>query len=94
MNNNLTWAGLRSVPVGTLVTFPQGWDIYPHCVVPVGTLAIVARNALKDQFPSIDLLPANSEVCRTLNEWHGCIVFTPENDGYEWGDESPVALHV
>ena len=88
---NLTWYQLRHLPVGTLLVFPQGYDIYPHTVVPEGTLAILFNVS---EYGIIDVLPADPAVCRALQEWKGCVSFSPENDGYAWEDESPVTLHV
>ena len=92
--NNLTWDTLRGAAVGTLLEFVQPHDIYPYCIVPAGTLAIVARVYLDGEHAIIDLLPADPATCKALKEWDGCIQFNPHNDGYSWSDESPVALHV
>jgi hypothetical protein len=87
----LTWRELRDLPVGTLLVFPEpGYDIYPHCFVHPGTLAIVASVDTVNNI--IDVLPASTMICEALKEWSGCISFSPHNDGYAWDDESPVAL--
>jgi hypothetical protein len=92
---NLTWGELRDLPVGTLLVFPEpGYDIYPHCTVKPGTLAIMARVYRDGNHDIIDVLPADPAVCEALREWNGCVSFAPMNDGYSWSDESPVALHV
>jgi hypothetical protein len=89
----LTWAQLREVPWGTMLVFPGDWDIYPYCIVPAGTRAVVTDNHLADAKDGcIYLLTDNAEVTRELKEWSGCVQFNPMNDGHSWDDESPVAL--
>ena len=88
----MTWSELRDAPFGTKLVFPNEWDIYPYCVVPAGTKAVVARNRLASDEHIIALLTDNDHVHDSLREWNGCIEFAPMNDGYTWSDESPVAL--
>lgn len=90
--NYLTWAQLRDLAVGTLLVFPQRYDIYPHTIVPGGTLAITA--GVGGNGTIIDVLPADTVVCAALREWNGCVSFSPFNDGYGWDEESPVALKI
>lgn len=88
--NYLTWAQLRDLAVGTLLVFPERYDLYPHTIVPEGTLAIMASVDIDNNI--IDVLPADPVICAALKEWQGCISFSPHNDGYSWDDLSPVAL--
>lgn len=88
----LTWQDLRAMPRGTRLMFPERWDIYPHCIVPAGTRAIVMDNQLAGEGAILSLLTNNAKVTEALSEWDGCVEFNPMNDGYEWTDESPVVL--
>ena len=84
----LTWKQLRELPIGTKLVFPSSWDIYPYCIVPEGAKAILSE---RDE-ECIYLLTDSEHVTETLAEWDGQVQFNPMNDGYEWTDESPVAL--
>ena len=84
----MTWQELRDAPIGTKLVFPDSYDIYPYCIVPVGAKAVLTE---RDE-ECIYLLTDSAEVTEALAEWDGCVQFNPMNDGYEWTDESPVAL--
>ena len=99
----LSWFDLSKVKAGTRVRFVEGWDIFPQCFVPAGTLATVIENNLNEITSSMEVLPDDLEIRRALSEWDGQIELSPffgggvahtdENgDDLAWQDRSPLEV--
>jgi len=73
----LSWFDLSKVEAGTRVRFVEGWDIFPDCFVPEGTLATVIENNLNEITSAIEVLPDDLEIRRALKEWDGQIELSP-----------------
>lgn len=88
----ITWLELSKVEEGTRIVFPDGFDIFPDCYVKPGTTATVTENSLNEAC-QIMLVRPDDEVVRTaLAEWNGDIHLSPELQGADWHDDSPVEI--
>lgn len=93
----ITWHEVAQLPLGTRVRFVQDWDIFPHCVVPAGTIAIVRGEADHGSYWFCRLFPENApQVAKALVEWQGEIQLTPFDGhadvGDTWSEPSPLKL--
>jgi hypothetical protein len=91
MTKYLTWTELAALPADTRVEFPEGHDIYPHCIVPAGTTGTIVSNDLNEIFAMLSVRVENFDVQQALKEWNGNVEFAPKNDGV-WDQPSPLAL--
>ena len=98
----LTWFDLSKVASGTRVRFVEGWDIFPDCFVPAGTLGTVIENNLNEITSAMEVLPDDLDIRRALAEWDGQIELSPFTGGgvahtdeqgndLAWQELSPVA---
>jgi hypothetical protein len=96
----LTWFDLSKQPDGTRVKFASDWDIFPECVVPKGTSAVIKENGLNDIWCAMLVLPDDPELRVALLEWDGHIHLSspdldPGNSAHDaWYDESPLQLEA
>ena len=75
---------LKTLDVGTRVLFADSLDIFPICVVPAGTVGVVARQT--SDFTAIRPEPAIEDL---VDEWNGEIHLSQLHDDEP---ESPVVL--
>jgi hypothetical protein len=98
-----TWFELaRDLHPGSRVKFVMPWDIFPHCVVPAGTLGTVKETGLNEIWGGLLVVPDNAEIRERLASWDGAIQLG-YNEGLDpgvedasidpaWQADSPLAV--
>lgn len=95
MLKQLTWKECAALRAGDTLRVVEAIDLFPQCVVPVGTTAIVTTNDLNEINAVISLLPDNASIRSALALWYGEIVMAPPTNsrpdyfGQHWDDISP-----
>jgi len=97
--DQLSWYSLAQVANGVRVVFVKPHDIFPHCIVPAGTVATVIENSLNELGELIAVLPDDREIRQALSEWDGEVWLRPydltinsDDPNSEWHQRSPLAL--
>ena len=70
----LNWLDLSRLKGGTRIVFAEDWDIFPECIVPKGTNAVLKENGLNEIWCSMLVVPDDEAVRKALSHWDGCIV--------------------
>lgn len=69
----MSWFDLSKVEEGAVVVFAEAWDIFPDCVIPAGTKAVVVENGLNEIWCGMLVAPGDQSLRDQLKEWKGCV---------------------
>lgn len=94
----MSWFDLSRVAAGARVVFADAWDIFPECIIPEGTEAVILENGLNDIWGGILVTPGDQALRDKLAHWEGCVHLGSHlnpagaEDDPQWHEQCPLVL--
>lgn len=93
----LTWLELSKLAEGTEVVFPYDHDVFPECIIPAGSVAVIVGNELNELSQAICVRPNSAKLRAELSDGELLLVCegddaAPDATKSKWTTVSPLAV--